>query len=105
MLVGHGWLQVLWLQILALNGLSLAPGRNMGLEIVAIHPNSGETWRRPMKRRHSRPMIVVTGLDPGGSKTLAVRIFLLQKTRSPAAACVPDRRRIHGDILAPARRR
>src|SRR5216684_7646957 len=45
MLVGHGWLQIPWLQILALNGLSLTPGWNMGLEIVAIHPNSGATWR------------------------------------------------------------
>jgi hypothetical protein len=50
MLAGHGWLQIPWLQILALNGLSLTPGWNMGLEIVAIHPNSGGTWRRPAKK-------------------------------------------------------
>jgi hypothetical protein len=41
MLAGHGWLQVLWLQILALNGLSLMLAWKIGLEIVAIHPNSG----------------------------------------------------------------
>jgi hypothetical protein len=54
MLAGHGWLQIPWLQILALNGLSLTPGWNMGLEIVAIHPNSGGTWRRPAKKRAER---------------------------------------------------
>jgi hypothetical protein len=27
------------------------------LEIVAIHPNSGGTWRHPMKRRHSSPVM------------------------------------------------
>jgi hypothetical protein len=58
MLAGHGWLQVLWLQILALNGLSLTPGWNIGLEIVAIHPNSEGTdldqqhgpalWKTPL---------------------------------------------------------
>src|SRR6266851_6246420 len=47
---GHGWLQILWLQslslqILSLNGSSLMLAPNLGLEIVAIHPDSGGTWR------------------------------------------------------------
>ena len=44
-------------RILWLHGLSVTPGWNMGLEIVAIHPNCGGTWRRPMKRRHSSPVM------------------------------------------------
>src|SRR5450631_129988 len=38
MLVAHGWLRIPWL-----HGVYLTPGWNMGLEIVAIHPNSGGT--------------------------------------------------------------
>jgi hypothetical protein len=49
---GHGWLQILWLQILSLNGLSLMLAPNLGLEIVAIHPDSGGTWRDQQDGHH-----------------------------------------------------
>jgi len=36
-------------------------GWNLGLEIVAIHPDSDEILRRPMEKSRR---LVITGLDP-----------------------------------------
>jgi hypothetical protein len=38
--------------------------RNLGLEIVAIHPDSEGISRRPMKRTAKNRIFVITGLDP-----------------------------------------
>jgi hypothetical protein len=38
--------------------------RNLGLEIVAIHPDSGGILSCPIKTTAKNRIIVITGLDP-----------------------------------------
>ena len=52
MMAGHGWLQILLPQI-----VSLMLGRNLGLEIVAIHPNPEGDWGCPTKNTRISPRI------------------------------------------------
>src|SRR5438874_2764028 len=52
MMAGHGWLQILLPQI-----VSLMLGRNLGLEIVAIHPNPEGDWGCPTKNTRTSPRI------------------------------------------------
>jgi hypothetical protein len=63
MLVGHGWLRIgvksSWLPI-----ASLMPAGNMGLEIIAFHPNPAGTGRHPTETEAAIREFVVTGLDP-----------------------------------------
>jgi pimeloyl-ACP methyl ester carboxylesterase len=59
MLVGHGWLLIFC-------PMSLMPGRNMGLEIVAFHPNSGENrdyQRLPLSAPEPMQTLHVNGYD------------------------------------------
>src|ERR1700694_2815259 len=73
MLVGHGWLQTLSPHV-----LSLMLAWNLGLEIVAIHPNSGRNpvpshekeRRRPEICRHrfvAEKKIACSGMCPGSA--------------------------------------
>jgi hypothetical protein len=54
MLVGHGRLRISWLHV-----VSLMPGGNMGLEIVAIHPNPEGTWWK--STTSTCPIFVIPG--------------------------------------------
>jgi hypothetical protein len=53
---GHGWLRILWL-----HGVSLMLGWNMGLEIIAFHPNSGGTFAGTTLGDASPPAMPVNG--------------------------------------------
>jgi hypothetical protein len=57
---GHGWLLILSPHVV----VSLMLTWNLGLEIVAIHPDSGEILGHPAKRTAEGRQFVITGLDP-----------------------------------------
>jgi hypothetical protein len=112
------------MQTLRVNGYDMAYLEvGQGAPLVCVHGSLCDfrVWSAvlgPLTRKHrviavslqarrgcrpQRDAANVNDQNPGSQCVSTVRIFLSRKIRSPEAACVPGRRRIHGDILAPAR--